>query len=126
VTIHNGKKPGEYRYIKWDEKIDAGDLSKINKALESIKVDPIKTDADDEFSMFFSEKPVYTGKNLYRDISKRLGSDKAASEFLLKSGIDGIDYPAGSLSGVKSSARNYVVFDPEAVTIDAINGEKIR
>jgi hypothetical protein len=39
--------------------------------------------------------------------------------FLLRSGIDGIRYPAGTLSGVKNSkAKNYVVFDPEAVTIE--------
>jgi hypothetical protein len=56
---------------------------------------------------------------LYHQLNRVFGSDKEASMFLLRSGIDGIRYPAGTLSGVKNSkAKNYVVFDPEAVTIE--------
>jgi hypothetical protein len=40
---------------------------------------------------------------------------------LLDAGIDGIRYPAGSLSGVKASkSKNYVVFDENAITIEEI------
>jgi hypothetical protein len=67
-----------------------------------------------------------------------LGSDKEASLFLLRAGIDGIRYPEGSLSGKGTTSKNmnYVVFDESAVTIDehiqfslsdkeALQGDKI-
>jgi len=132
VTLHKGKTPGEYDYLKWDEPVSDASLGKISKALEEVRPDMVKTMKDfnryDPFSAnatigerhFDTETMAPTGSGLYKRISKALGSDKAASDFLLKAGIDGIDYPAGSLSGGASSkARNYVVFDPNAVTIES-------
>jgi hypothetical protein len=96
VTLNKNKKPNEYDYLKWDE--------------------PVSKSQYDKFKMEYS--PDVTGESFYEMLSNFLGSDKLASEALLKAGIDGIDYPAGTLSGVKSSARNYVVFDPNVVTIE--------
>ena len=39
---------------------------------------------------------------------------------LERSGINGIKYPAGTLSGVKSDKFNYVVFDPEDIAIESV------
>ncbi len=68
----------------------------------------------------------YTGEGLYQKLSKELGSDKAASLFLLENGIDGIKYPAESIARGTTSDNakgfNYVVFDENAVTIE----EKIK
>jgi len=121
VTLHKGKKPGEYEWIEWDKKIAPGAGKKIIAQLlkEKIRLDGINekmVSSPDEFWM----KSRVTGKEIYRNLSERtIGSDKEASLFLLRAGIDGIKYPTGSLSWVKDSKKtNYVVFDEEAVTID--------
>ena len=52
-----------------------------------------------------------TGKELYKRLSRWLGGDKAASEFLSKAGFTGISYPAEYLSGGRpDGARNFVIF----------------
>ena len=40
---------------------------------------------------------------MYNSLVYELGGQVEASDFLLRAGIDGIDYPAGSLSGIKGS-----------------------
>ena len=58
----------------------------------------------------------------YKRLEDFLESDKNASLFLLESGIDGIKYPAESISrgATSDTARgfNYVVFDENAITIE--------
>ena len=60
-------------------------------------------------------------KEIYEILAKVFGTAKDASLLLLRSGIDGIKYPAESISrgATSSTARgfNYVVFDENAVTI---------
>jgi hypothetical protein len=60
-------------------------------------------------------------QTIYRKLSTILGSDKEASAFLKRAGIDGIRYPTESLSGKgkKSDAFNYVVFDDKDVRLVA-------
>ena len=62
-----------------------------------------------------------TGSFIYQELIEKIGSDKGASLFLLENGIDGIKYPAESISrgATSDNARgfNYVVFDDQAVTI---------
>ena len=63
-----------------------------------------------------------TGSSIYQELTKKLGSDKEASLFLLDLGIDGIKYPAESISrgATSDTARgfNYVVFDENAITVE--------
>lgn len=63
----------------------------------------------------------FTGETLYKTLTTFLGSDKNASLFLLENGIDGVKYPAESISrgATSDTARgfNYVVFDENAVTV---------
>jgi hypothetical protein len=116
VTLHKGKKPDQYDYLKWDKPVSESVPEKIAK--QFVK-EGMSSPADHAYTV--SEYKASTGAALYRNLSQQLGSDKAASEFLLRAGIDGIDYPAGSISGVANSkARNYVVFDPAAVTIESV------
>jgi len=62
--------------------------------------------------------PGESGEDIYRKLSQIAGGKKEASLFLQRAGIDGIRYPAGSLSGIKDTgAKNYVVFDENAVDI---------
>jgi hypothetical protein len=74
----------------------------------------------------------WEGQDLYRYLAntvarRKVGekkyyneySQKEASLFLLRAGIDGIRYPTGSLSGIKDSeSQNYVVFDESAIEIE--------
>ena len=64
-----------------------------------------------------------TGEWYYKEeLSRVLGSARAASEFLLRAGIDGIQYPAESIArrtgnGNPEDGFNYVVFDESLVNI---------
>ncbi|MFN9110521.1 MAG: hypothetical protein ACK5XN_10680, partial [Bacteroidota bacterium] len=78
-----------------------------------------------EFDKVFkrnSDGKYTTGGGFYNRLSSILGGDKQASLFLLENGIDGIKYPAESISrgATSDTARgfNYVVFDENAVTIE--------
>ena len=59
------------------------------------------------------------GQNFYAYLSNKLGGEVKASEYLESIGIKGIRYPAGTISGVKSNASNYVIFEPEDIKITA-------
>lgn len=109
ITLHKGKEPSEYDYIKWGDKPTDKQVSKIKA--QAAKENVLQGDID-------ALPDLDEGATLYHALSASLGGDKEASEFLLRSGVDGIEYPAGTLSGVDSDAKNYVVFDPEAVTIE--------
>jgi len=60
-----------------------------------------------------------SGAALYSSLSDEFHSDKAASEFLNRAGIDGISFPAQSGGrGDGSKGTNYVVFDDAAIEIE--------
>jgi hypothetical protein len=129
ATLHEGKDPSEYTWLDWGKNPDESTLDKI---LSQAKKEKLFTD-DKSFLKYYNDeidqlKNDYSKRNnsiLYSALSDELGSDKKASMFLARSGIDGIRYPAGALSG-GGEGTNYVVFDENAVTIKEINGEKLR
>jgi len=103
VVVHEGKSPSEYDYIDWNEKLTESQINKIGKKLPE----------------------GVTGKEAYSIISKELGGDKKASEYLLSKGIDGVTYKSEKGTGGKEgTGRNYVVFDPKSIRIDEINKQK--
>lgn len=57
------------------------------------------------------------GENIYAYLAWKLGSEKAASEKLLALGVPGMRYPGGTISGVKSTGYNYVIFSGDDVAI---------
>ena len=74
---------------------------------------------------------LYTFRNiksgsLYAGLSNELGSDRKASEFLLRAGIDGIKYPATTISNQKTKGSNYVVFDENAVKIKSVTKAQLN
>jgi hypothetical protein len=105
VTLHKDKT--EYNWLEWDKPVDGSVLGELRKALN--------------YPMWSKFEPQ-NGAQVYHDLSKWLGSDKAASLFLSEAGIDGVKYPAESLSGKQARGFNYVIFDENAVTVN----EKIR
>lgn len=70
-----------------------------------------------EEELFSSLKPNPAGGELYAFLELRLGSPKAASEFLSSKGVTGTRYPIGSLSrnpdGSRTSKQNYVLYKDE-------------
>lgn len=117
VELHEGKQPGEYDYLRWEKPVTSEVKEKIFKQLrdENVRLHDmgsIKKFWDGESSDFES------GDNMYGLLSNLLGSQKEASEFLLRAGIDGIQYPANFTTGKANETDfNYVVFDPSAITI---------
>jgi hypothetical protein len=148
VTLHEGKTPSEYIWMEWDnpfkEKYRNEVLKKFldkknisNKEFNELKKDGIQyADYDDSIDIFkevgisnldgFAIQSLLdnesTGRIIYDNLQRAFNnSPKTTSEFLLNSGVDGIKYPAESISRGTTSetARgfNYVVFDENAVTI---------
>ena len=127
TTIHKGKKPGEYTYLEWDKAIPQNQIDNIVREFQKLPKElrqrmyadmDINTTA--ELRKIIKED-MDTGDRIYRTFEVLLGSDKEASAFLNRAGFSGIKYPTGSLSGIKGSKEyNYVVFNPEDITIEAM------
>ena len=116
VTLHKGKTPEQYNWLEWDRQVSNNIFDKIDKQAKlngNIMLEMIAKDFN---------RRNQNGENVYKNISKILNSDKEASLFLLRSGIDGIKYPAESIArgATSDTARgfNYVVFDENAVNIE--------
>jgi hypothetical protein len=120
VTLHKGKTPDQYTYLEWDKKPDKQQVGKLLSKLTQDQLDK---------GFYYGLSPDATNQNLYKGLSRALGGDKAASLFLLENGIDGIKYPAESISRGTTSetARgfNYVVFDENAVTVNAKSKQRL-
>lgn len=120
VTLHKGKTPDQYDYLEWEKPLTDEQKKKIADLAVKEGVN-IAYQENGKNILNTSNKP--TGEQIYHELGKSfvLGSDKKASEFLLRAGIDGIKYSAGTLSGITNSdAYNYVVFDDKAVSVKHI------
>lgn len=113
VTLQKGKTPDQYTWLEWDRKPNKGQIGKLFSNLNQEQIDK---------GFYYGIKPDATNADIYKGLSKALGGDKQASLFLIENGIDGIKYPAESLSrgATSETARgfNYVVFDENAVTVE--------
>lgn len=123
VSLHKGKRPEQYTWLEWDKPVNEDILNKITNA---IKTNKIKTNmlAYNNESKIIDEISKYSkltngGRNVYDILTTVLqNSDKEASLFLLRAGIDGIKYPAESATSDTARGFNYVVFDENAVSIE--------
>lgn len=121
--IHNIKLSDKYDVESFDggKTWKVGDTTKIGTEEEFVATFKDKKKAEKEaYNLNFVESNI-TGKDLYESLAKQIGQ-REASIFLLKNGIDGIKYPAESISrgATSDTARgfNYVVFDENAITIE--------
>jgi diguanylate cyclase (GGDEF)-like protein len=123
VTIHKGKSPEQYNFLKWDERIPKSQIENLGKAYVNKDPDPVsKKYAEENWNaLLYNAGGNPTGEHVYTWLSHMMGlNEKEASEFLLRNGVDGIDYPSGTISGNnKSGGRNYVVFDDKAITVES-------
>jgi hypothetical protein len=133
VSLHEGKTPDQYTWLQWDkplsreqiEKIIEGDVSfDIQEALENYYLENEEFDITNTKELIETlESEQLTGQEFYNILSQNVGdgTPKEASIALLNAGIDGVKYPAESISrgATSDTARgfNYVVFDENAVTI---------
>lgn len=103
------KEGNDFVWLEWDKPLNK-QSEKTKDALEK------------RFSLPSFDADFYSAGEFYRARARKYDSDKKASEELLSLGIDGIKYPAESISkGAKSDTSrgyNYVVFDDELVNIE--------
>lgn len=123
TTVNKGKPSSSDVFLEWGSPIDESAKNKIASFIESrySKENPIRTELEKAL-----KTPFISGDDIYRRVERVLGggvreAPKQTSNLLKEIGFTGIKYPAGSLSGVKNSkANNYVIFDPENITIDKV------
>lgn len=128
ATLHKGKT-GE-QYLEWDKPIS----DEMKRAiLGQVKKENLPMYSQFEKD-FLNKNSVWTGEKLYKELERTpfkagrysgkntvMQGERDASNFLQRSGISGIKYPAGSLSGMKGTGKsNYVVFNPEDITIEGV------
>lgn len=105
-------------YIGWDEPLGAAKIMRLPKVFKADGWEYKKVGMYDTYKIDGNENEVWlepsltTGKELYRDLTNALGSDKAASEFLSKAGFVGVKVIAQrNTGGNKEGKMNYVIFD---------------
>lgn len=94
--------PKDEEYLLWDKP-----MKKQSDAVRSILND-------------LQLRKSMTGEELYRALSRNMGSDQKASKFLLDNGIPGIKYLDGSSRASGKGNHNYVIFDDKLITIKTL------
>jgi predicted GNAT family acetyltransferase len=138
VSLHKGKTPSEYTWLEWDKPLNKEIKGRIKQVLKNRGIDYIKPSYT-QTSWVNGEKKEkvipeknfvkdsMTGQDLYESIAlqfkgKLSDVQQEASLLLLEAGVDGVKYPAESISrgATSDTARgfNYVVFDENAITIE--------
>ena len=121
-TVEIPDDTGE-NYLDWEQPVS----DKQAKAIEHAA----KQEFDDEMADKIM-RPIIKGNDFNRVYAifsdkSRLGSDKAASEFLSRAGFTGIKYPAQATTGGRSDgARNYVIFNENDLQITDHTRFRIR
>lgn len=123
--------PHPDEFLLWDKPLSE-QSEKVKAALEGVKdkfnrsggalseTDQLLSDLLD---LNWSEE---SGVAVYKDMSKQLGSDRAASEYLHSLGIRGIKYLDNPSRGAGEGTYNYVTFNPaEEAIITHENGQRI-
>lgn len=105
-------------YLEWDKPLGAAKIMRLPKVFKADGWEYKKVGMYDTYKIDGNEHEVWlepsltTGKELYRDLTNALGSDKAASEFLSKAGFVGVKVIAQrNTGGNKEGKMNYVIFD---------------
>jgi hypothetical protein len=138
VSLHKGKEVGEYTWLEWDKKLSDINQDKINKQFSKDNLPKEVSSSLNETMKLLGKESNFktyrpnpisgTVEQFYQDLVRYFldsginNPQKEASLFLLRAGIDGIKYPAESISrgATSDTARgfNYVVFDENAITIE--------
>lgn len=132
VRIHGNKTIEQFDFIQWDKPLTDLQRDKISgQFLKEYGEEIYNTHYPNGSKMIWMGGPAFTylAQKIGESINKLLNYQyanspeykKAASELLLRAGIDGIEYPPDQLPGVDTQdGRNYVVFDPSAIEIEGV------
>jgi hypothetical protein len=114
-------------WLDWYEKPEEHIIDKIKRqvAIDDIQIQ-FKTYTYKLTTILQASYPkghyqdIREGSELYQVLCSWLGSDKEASMFLMRAGIDGIRYPANSIATgdfayTDDKYKNYVLFDHKAI-----------
>ena len=111
----------EMNFIRWDKEVDKKAFNEIvwsQAEKEGIAVEWKQHRVIDKGNAtFFLNNEKETGEQVYRALQRALGSDKEASEFLLRAGIDGTQYETAIQNSGKE-LYNFVLFDENAARIE--------
>ncbi len=97
ATVHKGKQPSEYVYLDWYEEIPEDQLDMIKRKLEEKELFRAISAIDELIEEKKANDEILDGCSIYKELDAVLGSQKAASLFLLEAGIDGVVYPVSTL-----------------------------
>lgn len=119
--LYNVDIPDDHEYLYWDGSIEEqNDLVKkfFKNQIHGYKVQAAKSEKKwGDYSDPKQATSGKTGKDLYRDLSEKLGSDKAASDALREAGVPGIRYLDGGSRADGEGTCNYVIFDDSRIKI---------
>ena len=107
--------PEDGEYLLWDKPLSEQPEG-VSKALTS---DTATMAALEEDQFGGPVMDQVTGRDFYRALSRRLGGDRQASEYLRSLGIRGIKYLDGASRNTGDGTFNYVIFDDADVEIAA-------
>ena len=106
-------------YLKWDKKLPKKQYERIIDELEKRYPSEASPKNKHYLDRLKYSGFVKTGEFIYDGITDLMGSKKEASQFLNSLGYIGMNYPAGTIWGSPvKGARNYVIYNPEDITID--------
>jgi hypothetical protein len=118
--LYEAKIHGELNFIRWDKPLTEKQYKQIaEQAAKEGKDDYSIAYRDNNGNLVLNIGGDTTGEWFYKkELSRILGGDRYASEFLLRAGINGIQYPTEILvKGSHEDSYNYVVFDENAIEI---------
>ena len=107
-------------FLDWDKP-----LSEQPKIVRDALKNEFK-DIEELYKGSFLEMPTITGADLHASLRQRLGSQKAAADYLNSVGIKGIKYLSGMSRKSGEGARNLVVFDDSIIKVLKRNNEEIK
>ena len=106
--------------LHWDEKLDR--FLEEHPDVAGAFGELLNVDFDTYFDVSARNVPTREGRLLYEQLAKKLGSARAASEWLDEHGIRGVKYEDGmSRNKEENKTYNYVIFNPDYIEVIAIN-----
>ena len=112
--------PENDEYLFWDKPLSGQSEKVKNWFKEAAHADPSDILINEAYAGSSGIAPHLgdtTGSGIYQEISKKQGSDQAASEYLHSLGIRGIKYYDGASRRDESGSFNYVIFHDDDVEI---------
>lgn len=106
--LYEVEVPDESELLDWDALLSK-QHPEVRKAMDKSSVKPRLEDTP--------RNEIANGKDWYKGIATRLGSEQEASKLLNSLGIKGHKYKDASARGTEAESYNYVIYDDQAIEI---------